>query len=407
MVEFQPIHSLDELNHLGKEWTDVPDFSLKNERVDEKGNILPINYKGHCYQLITKKERVFTTCEYIKRVVTGVFFLLFSLGSSREIQELFARKTFLLYGISCQADGMLQSTWAFQPALSWKCSLDQKNPSTLMRTKKGMKTVYSRKEEGMSGATSQVFRYTSPDKKEKVLKIGAVRSDLKVLQMIYSLSAGRKIPGIMIPPKAFFDDTQVTRACSIVLANYDRNLSQWIQKHQPSADESLKALSQVIQGLHFLHQNQIFHGDIKSFNILFREKKGMIRFDLADFGTAEKLPLNVEEFRSLFFCGTPGYLCVEDSTFFAQMKKTILTKAHLEKIGKFLLAKDIFALGVVVKELLCLKVTGDPSNLSRDEIDMFQIPEDLALLVNQMLDPNWEKRPNIEKVSQALQKHSI
>ena len=50
-----------------------------------------------------------------------------------------------------------------------------------------------------------------------------------------------------------------------------------------------RILLNVLEGLNYLHENEIIHGDIKSANILIDEENDEFVFKLTDFGTSKNL----------------------------------------------------------------------------------------------------------------------
>lgn len=63
---------------------------------------------------------------------------------------------------------------------------------------------------------------------------------------------------------------------------------------------------QILEGLEYLHVNNVIHRDIKAANILL-DSKGAIK--LADFGSSKKIYGSINTSRSL--CGTPYYMAPE------------------------------------------------------------------------------------------------
>jgi serine/threonine protein kinase len=88
----------------------------------------------------------------------------------------------------------------------------------------------------------------------------------------------------------------------------------------------------VVFGIHYLHQRNVTHRDIKLENILLDETRTRVK--LIDFGFSTCIP---HEKKVKIFCGTPSYMAPE-----------IVSK--IEYAGP---PADIWALGVLLYALLC------------------------------------------------------
>lgn len=111
------------------------------------------------------------------------------------------------------------------------------------------------------------------------------------------------------------------------------SLHDYIRKQGAlSIEDTLKFFSQVTQGLHIAHRNQVIHRDIKPDNILLDEDGNSY---LADFGIAKNhmTSQNITEPDS--FIGSPEYLAPEQARSEAVTPQT-----------------DIYSLGVVLYEML-------------------------------------------------------
>jgi serine/threonine protein kinase len=88
---------------------------------------------------------------------------------------------------------------------------------------------------------------------------------------------------------------------------------------------------QIIEGIFYLHEKNIFHRDIKLENIIIKDK---VDIKIIDFGFGTFSPRN----KLLnFFCGTPSYMPPE----------IILKKDYL---GEF---ADIWSIGILLYTILC------------------------------------------------------
>lgn len=143
---------------------------------------------------------------------------------------------------------------------------------------------------------------------------------------------------------------------------------------------------QVLQGLEYLHRNEMIHRDIKTANIL-RDSNGNVK--IGDFGSAKRLQkICSQQSTSSSFVGTPQYMAPEVVT----AKSSYGRKA------------DIWSLGCTLLEML----TGNPPwdgfepmtaifNIAQRN-PPYQLPPNtdpsLANLLSSLLERSPEKRPS-------------
>ena len=142
---------------------------------------------------------------------------------------------------------------------------------------------------------------------------------------------------------------------------------------------------QVAFGIHYLHQRNVTHRDIKLENILLDETRTRVK--LIDFGFSTCIP---HEKKVKIFCGTPSYMAPE-----------IVSK--IEYAGP---PADIWALGVLLYALLCgrfpFKGQNDKelySNICKQDLP---IPDHISRSARQLLlkifQKNPDKRPNVKDI---------
>ena len=163
------------------------------------------------------------------------------------------------------------------------------------------------------------------------------------------------------------------------------------KSNQPLAEEEVKAiLLQVLDALKEVHQNEIWHLDLKPGNIMV-DKKGDVY--LIDFGASKQIRTNGSMTTSTALCYTPGYAPNEQ---IGQM---------YERFGPW---TDIYALGATVYNLLTNKKPPMAIDIEEDEEDAFDFPdgisEDMRKLVVWMMQPKRKKRP--QSVDEILSKLS-
>jgi len=152
------------------------------------------------------------------------------------------------------------------------------------------------------------------------------------------------------------------------------------------AESEVKAiLLQILEALKEVHQNEIWHLDIKPGNILV-DKHGSAY--LIDFGASKQLRANGSMTTSTALCYTPGY-------------------APNEQIGQmydlFGPWTDIYALGATIYNLLTNKKPPRVIDIEEDEEDAFTFSEsvskDMKELVCWMMQPKRKKRPqNVDEI---------
>nr|XP_002731770.1 PREDICTED: serine/threonine-protein kinase PLK2-like isoform X1 [Saccoglossus kowalevskii] len=145
-------------------------------------------------------------------------------------------------------------------------------------------------------------------------------------------------------------------------------------------------LLQIIEGIQYLHSQNVIHRDLKLGNILVSDS---MEIKLADFGLATRLEFDGDRKRTI--CGTPNYIAPE----------------VLEKIGHSYEA-DIWAIGCVMYTMLVGKPPFEGSTLketySRVRNNKYNLPFSLHSsakdLIKQLLNSKPEDRPGLEEILQ-------
>jgi serine/threonine protein kinase len=95
-------------------------------------------------------------------------------------------------------------------------------------------------------------------------------------------------------------------------------------------EETLTIMRQLCEGIHFMHERNVMHRDLKLANILLVHEEKNMGVKLVDFGLAT----DVDDLPYLYHrCGTPGYVAPE-----------LFTVKEGEKYSP---ACDVFSLGVI------------------------------------------------------------
>ena len=94
MSNFKPIYNIEDIK-LSNNWVESSSFKNKDSIVNENGKPISSEYQGRQYQLISKKERPFSSIERVGRVILGLLAVIFSLAvalCSKSIRGLFTQK---------------------------------------------------------------------------------------------------------------------------------------------------------------------------------------------------------------------------------------------------------------------------------------------------------------------------
>lgn len=138
-------------------------------------------------------------------------------------------------------------------------------------------------------------------------------------------------------------------------------------------------LSQILEALKEVHQNEIWHLDLKPGNIMI-DKTGNAY--LIDFGASKQIRANGSMTTSTALCYTPGYAPTEQ---IGQM---------YDRFGPW---TDIYALGATIYNLLTNKKPPMAIDIEEDEEDAFDFPntvsDGMRKLVVWMMQPKRKARP--------------
>ncbi|HSN01189.1 MAG TPA: serine/threonine-protein kinase [Rudaea sp.] len=166
-------------------------------------------------------------------------------------------------------------------------------------------------------------------------------------------------------------------------------LSRWLEANRPSLAQRLRLFQELCEAVHHAHQNLIVHSDLKPANVMVRQDgtPALLDFGIARLDAPDASGERVTELRAF----TPEYASPE------QLGGATVTTAS-----------DVYALGLILYELLCGKVykSGDnaeswrqarPGRVARARTDWLRadaprIDGDLEHVVRRALDEDPTRR---------------
>ena len=170
--------------------------------------------------------------------------------------------------------------------------------------------------------------------------------------------------------------------CLVMEKIEGQNLEQWVEQNGTIPEkQAIDWLHQIANILDYVHKKQLFHRDIKPSNIMSKSNGELV---LIDFGTARKITETVVNGQNVTVVYSDGYTASE----------------QIE--GRAVPQSDFFALGRTFVYLLTGK---HPSNFKINdktgkliwEHSTSQVSGSLTDLINQLMEPSWQKRPRDTK----------
>lgn len=115
-----------------------------------------------------------------------------------------------------------------------------------------------------------------------------------VLSRLYTKST-KPLTGVELPPKAIYIHENHSAK---VMPKYNCNLDELLKNQKLTPEDGREIILQITQGLATLHSYKIAIFDFKLDNIFYREKNGVKRYDIADFGSSytPNIPKMSEQF---------------------------------------------------------------------------------------------------------------
>ncbi|KAI4483644.1 PREDICTED: serine/threonine-protein kinase polo [Polistes canadensis] len=185
----------------------------------------------------------------------------------------------------------------------------------------------------------------------------------------------------------FFDDAQ---NIYIILELCRKRSMMELHKRRKALSEceTRYYMKQILDGVHYLHQNRIIHRDLKLGNLFLNDE---LQVKIGDFGLATRLEHDGERKKTL--CGTPNYIAPE-----------ILTKAgHSYEV-------DVWSIGCIMYTLLVGKPPFETSSLretyNRIKQVQYKTPSHLSKpamnMITNMLQGIPSKRHPVSKLMKDI-----
>ena len=211
-----------------------------------------------------------------------------------------------------------------------------------------------------AGAQADLYLAEREDKQRYALKLyrSFTRPSTAVAQLLSGLPGSR----LSIPS---YEGEWGGRAFEVSQYFPGGNLGGFIKKNGPlGAEQALRLLSQVTEGLEQLHRIGVQHRDLKPSNILVRSQ-APLDLVLADFGSA----------------------AISDITVLSQPYGTLLYSAPETLTGMYSRASDFWPLGIVLIEAL----TGDPiiATLRDDGLLHYRLVQG-KVPIPETIPPGWQ-----------------
>ena len=167
------------------------------------------------------------------------------------------------------------------------------------------------------------------------------------------------------------------------------SLKEAVERHGPLTEERVRQLLPDLLALEYVHNQQMWHLDLKSGNILLTETGRPV---LIDFGASKQLGIGGASSTSVGMTYTQGYAPSEQ------------VDQNLDRIGPW---TDLYALGATLYNLLSGHTPPMVSEIQEAEADAFEFPkgmsEQMRQLILWMMTPNRRKRPqSVAEVRERL-----
>lgn len=148
-------------------------------------------------------------------------------------------------------------------------------------------------------------------------------------------------------------------------------------------------MKQILDGVHYLHENRIIHRDLKLGNLFLNDD---LQVKIGDFGLATKIEYDGERKKTL--CGTPNYIAPE----------ILNKKGHSFEV-------DVWSIGCIMYTLLMGKPPFETNSLketySRIKKCEYRVPQTISLPATNMIVKMLQSEPRTRPKVDQLIKHEF
>jgi calcium/calmodulin-dependent protein kinase-4 len=197
------------------------------------------------------------------------------------------------------------------------------------------------------GATSVVYRCQHIGTQQHwAVKIINKKVEKKIIRTEIGVLLRLQHPNIIRLKEIFETKTQIHLVLELVTGGelFDRIVT----RGNYSEKDAACCVSEMLQAVKYLHENDVIHRDLKPENLLYEDSREDAHLKLADFGLSKIIDSEVQ---TQTVCGTPGYCSPE-----------------VLKGRKYDTSVDMWSVGVITYILLC----GYEPFYSDNEAEMFK-----------------------------------
>lgn len=280
------------------------------------------------------------------------------------------------------------------------------------------------------GGESEIYEVDEiSSNKKKALKLTSSKNAQHEADILHQLHEGFKddqgnpsyVPGIQKP---FHAVLELENKYGIFQKRYSGNLWEALQiegRKRPfnNLKEKLLAFSPLLKGLCYaITQKGFIHGDLKPHNILFsQDKEGKVHLFLSDFGTSAFYKKDTPKTPQGSKAFTPRYIYHQERAVLEKLRNELENgngaswEMYIDNCKKL----DIFALGCIIATLIdpnknffsYEKISGEKypeaGSFNSAALRAKNIPKTLCSLVEEMVQVDPQKRPDIQSVYDRFQ----
>ncbi|WAR00840.1 KCC4-like protein, partial [Mya arenaria] len=179
-----------------------------------------------------------------------------------------------------------------------------------------------------SGATSKVYKCNAKGSDQAwAVKVINKKVDRKVVKTEVGILLKISHVNVIRMKEIFETPTQILLVLELVTGG------ELFERGKYSEKDAALAVREMLEGLEYLHKNDIMHRDLKPENLLYENLSEKAKLKIADFGLSKIIGAQVT---TNTVCGTPGYCAPE----------VVKGKCYDTKV-------DMWSIGVIAYILLC------------------------------------------------------